>query len=168
MSEPRDASHIREARADHPVEELKERPETDDYQGRDFHRRYEETQENEGMDIRAGKKQHVSPEDAGNGPARTDHRHGRRRIRQGVGIGGANTAEEVENDEADMAEPILDIVAEYPQVEHIAPEVEQTSVHEHGGKDSKGGMDRLPRFESEEIVGYRAVRVRDLHTLSRR
>ncbi len=33
-----------------------------------------------------------------------------------------------------MAETVLDIVAEDPQVEHVAPDVKPTRMQEHGGR----------------------------------
>ncbi len=51
-----------------------------------------------------------------------------------------------------MAEPVLDIIAEYPKVEHIAKNMEDPAVHEHGGENGKKGMYGLGRFKSNNIM----------------
>src|SRR5206468_1951635 len=48
---------------------------------------------------------------------------------------GGETAEQVEGDEAGPPEPILDVVAEDPQVEHVADQVDPAAVQEHARDD---------------------------------
>ena len=44
-------------------------------------------------------------------------------------------AEEVKKDKSEMAEPVFDIVTEDPEVEHIAEDMENAAMHEHGGEE---------------------------------
>ena len=48
-----------------------------------------------------------------------------------MGVCGKNATEEIENKESHVAEPVFDVVAKYPEIEHIPPKVEQSAVHEH-------------------------------------
>jgi hypothetical protein len=41
---------------------------------------------------------------------------------------------------------VLDVVAEDPQVQHVAEEMQPATVHEHAGRD---GMDLLGRISGE-------------------
>ena len=43
--------------------------------------------------------------------------------------------EQIEDQEFCVAEPILDIVAEDPQEQHVAEEMHPAAMHEHGGED---------------------------------
>ena len=47
----------------------------------------------------------------------------------------ATPAEQVEEHELHRAHGVLDVVAEDPQEQHVAAEVQQAAVHEHGGED---------------------------------
>ncbi len=46
-------------------------------------------------------------------------------------------------------ELILDIVAENPQIEHVAAQVQPSAVHEHGREDCVGIACRIGRTASE-------------------
>jgi hypothetical protein len=46
-----------------------------------------------------------------------------------------NSAEQVEQQELRMAEPVFNVVSEDPEVEHVAAEVQPTTMHEHRGED---------------------------------
>src|SRR5262245_59664544 len=62
-----------------------------------------------------------------------------------------NAAHQVEDEELHRSEIVLDVVAEDPEVEHVATEVQPTGVHEHGGEDGGDGAGRVlreaPRYE---------------------
>ena len=61
-----------------------------------------------------------------------------------------------------MAKPVLDIIAEYPKVEHIAKDMEDPSMHKHGGENSEDGMYRLSRFKGYDVVRNSPVRIDNL------
>ena len=47
-----------------------------------------------------------------------------------------------------MPEAVLDVVAEDPQVEHVAAEVQPAAVHEHGGENGRDVGSRIVREAS--------------------
>jgi len=77
-----------------------------------------------------------------------------------MGVCSTNSAEKIKDDEAEMAEPVFDVITEYPQIKHVTSKMEQSAMHEHGRKDCQGRMDRLLRFECKEVVWYCPVRIR--------
>jgi len=70
---------------------------------------------------------------------------------------GHDSAEEIENDKSHMPEPFLDIIAEYPEIEHIPDKMKQSAVHEHGGEYSQGRGYRLIGFKTDEVVRYSTI-----------
>ena len=48
-------------------------------------------------------------------------------------------AHQVKYDKFKPAQIIFDVIAEYPQEQHVAQQVPQGAVHEHGCKESKKG-----------------------------
>ena len=54
--------------------------------------------------------------------------HDRLRERRG------DAAQQVEHEEAAVAHPVLDVVAEDPEVQHVAADVQQAAVQEHRGE----------------------------------
>ena len=50
-----------------------------------------------------------------------------------MGKGRQKAGDQVEDKVLDMAQMVLDVIAENPEVGHIASEVEKPAVHEHGG-----------------------------------
>ena len=75
---------------------------------------------------------------------------------------GSDPAKEVKEDESEMPETVLDIVAEDPEVEHIAEDMEKSAMHEHGSEERERWMDRLCRLHRNDIVRYGAIRIDDL------
>ena len=65
-----------------------------------------------------------------------------------------------------MSQPVLDIIAEYPEVEHVAPDMQQPAVHEHRGKYGEHRRYRLVRVEAQDVLGYRAVRMHQILAVS--
>ena len=64
-----------------------------------------------------------------------------------------DAAEQIEDQELHVPEAVLDVVAEDPQVEHVAAEVQPAAVHEHGAENGrdvgsadgpKSGLARTP------------------------
>jgi hypothetical protein len=73
-----------------------------------------------------------------------------RRVRRGDGLrqGRAGAGEQIEHEEPAVAHAVLDVVAEDPQVEHVAGEVHGAAVDEHRGQH------RAPReIRRNEAVG---------------
>ncbi len=58
-----------------------------------------------------------------------------------------------------MSESVFYVVAEDPEIEHIAPEMKETAVKEHGGEDGDNGMNRLGLLEGQQVMGDRTVMV---------
>jgi hypothetical protein len=52
-------------------------------------------------------------------------------IRKCMGISCYNTTEYIEYQESEMAQSILDIIPEYPEIKHIAANMKNAAVHEH-------------------------------------
>ena len=85
---------------------------------------------------------------AGDRAARAHHRHRRVRVRPRLRQRGRHAAQQVEDDEARVAHAVLDVVAEDPQVEHVAADVHQAAVQEHRGEQR----------DQRELGGHQAVR----------
>ena len=56
-----------------------------------------------------------------------------------------DTAEQIEDQELHVPEAVLDVVAEDPQVEHVAAEVQPAAVHEHGAENGRDVGSRIVR-----------------------
>ncbi len=66
-------------------------------------------------------------------------------------VGREHAAEEVEQEEPQMSEPVFDVVAEYPEIEHVPADMQQSAVHKHGGEYGKHGRYRLVRMETKYV-----------------
>lgn len=64
-------------------------------------------------------------------------------------IGGDETRGKIKDQEPEMSESVFYVVAEDPEIEHVAPEMKKTAVKEHGGKDCGKGMDWLGFLEGQ-------------------
>ena len=72
-------------------------------------------------------------------------------------------AEQVEDEELDRAHRVLDVVAEDPQEQHVAAEVQQPAVHEHRGERSSGTVGASSgRSSRGASCGDALARVREL------
>jgi hypothetical protein len=76
-------------------------------------------------------------------------------LREGRGDAG----EQVEDEEFEVSEAVLDIVAKDPQEQHIAEQMQPTAMHEHGREDRDrvclGTAGKARRYESpvlDELV----------------
>jgi len=63
--------------------------------------------------------------EAGDGATRSDDGNAGIGVEQGVGDGGGESAEEVEDEILEVAEVVFDVVAEDPEKEHIAADVQE-------------------------------------------
>lgn len=74
-------------------------------------------------------------------------------------IGGDETGSKIKDQKPEMSESVFYVVAEDPEIEHIAPEMKKTAVKEHGGEDGGNRMDRLGLLEGQKVMGNRTVMV---------
>ena len=98
------------------------------------HKPHEE-ERHDGENFRAGIEQEVRAHYAGDGAAGSDCGDGRVEIEDCVHSHSGNSADEVENDVAEVAEVVFDVVAEDPEREHVEDEVHPGAVQEHGRED---------------------------------
>ncbi len=82
-------------------------------------------------------QQKVRPKDTRDGSACPYHGDGRRWVKRELGCGGSEPGKQIEHDEPPMADRILHVVAEDPQIEHISGHVQDTPVKKHGGEDGE-------------------------------
>ena len=104
------------------------------------------------QDSGAGIENEVSPHDARNGAARPDRWDLRIPICQEMNQTSCDTAEEVESKIPDVAEPVFNVIAEDPKIEHIASEMEEPSMKEHRGKYGEQGVDRLVLLKGQQVM----------------
>jgi hypothetical protein len=133
-------------------QELLQDPDAEEEERRQLENREEEDDEDDGHDPRAREQQQVTAEHAGHRAGRPDRRDRRVRINEDLTRVGGQAAQDVEHDELDRSHGVLDVVAEDPQEQHVAPEVQQASVHEH----------RREQRQPRRGVGSATRRVADL------
>ncbi len=134
------------------LQKLEEEPEGQEEQGGDMEDGEDGEEGNEGGDAGQREEHEVAAEHAGDGAAGADGGHG------GAGVGvyldgvGDEAAEEVVEDEARFAEAVFDVVAEDPQVPHVAEEVDPAAVEEEVGDEGQvgGGIERVAGHAGQE------------------
>ena len=87
--------------------------------------------------------QDIGAEHAGDGARGADVGHVRFRHREILGERRRDAGQQIEEQVFGVAEAVLDVVAEDPQVEHVAAQVQPAAVHEHGAEhrgDVAGGI----------------------------
>ncbi len=136
MGKPCNAALAQNPLGDNTIDKLYDSPKSDNNQGRHPHDLPEEPKDKEGVDPGMWKKKEVGAEHPGNSAACPDHRNNGRGFSDGMGIGSRHSGNKVEGKEAEMPQAILYVVAEYPEVEHIASYVEEPAMKKHGGEDS--------------------------------
>ena len=102
----------------------------------------------QGADAVAGIQEKVSAHDPGDGAAGPDQRGLGRRIDGIVGQGRQDAGHDVEQQVLDVTEGIFDVVAEHPQEQHVADEVHQAAMDEHGREHRPPGRDRRSDVDS--------------------
>src|SRR5207249_2280280 len=115
--------HARGDLPDEPDEEEEDRGDLDDLD--------EEEDGKDRDDARRRKEQEIGPRDARDGAARSHHGDARMHRGERMRRAGRRAAEEIEDRVADVPEPVLDVVAEDVEVEHVAEDVDPTGVNEH-------------------------------------
>jgi hypothetical protein len=152
---------VRPRRAEVEVaeEDLLDEPEAEDQQRRELDDRDEEDDEDQRHDAGGWEQDQVAAEHARDRPRGTDVRHGRVRPDRDLERRRGEPAEQVEDQELDRPHRVLDVVAEDPQEQHVAAEVQQAAVHEHRGEDGHPGRRRRGRAALDRDL---LARVRDL------
>ena len=138
--------------------ELRQEPEAEEDEGRDLHRLGEETEPEQGHDPGVRVEEEVGAEHPGDRAARADHRHVRGRVGGDVRSGGRRAADQVEGEKARVAGRVLDVVAEDPEKDHVAEQVQHPAVQEHRGRDRQAGREhrRGVRRRPGELGRHRA------------
>ena len=96
-------------------------------------------------------EEQIGPEHAGDGAAGADRRDVGQRAEAGVGEGRGVAREQVEEQIADVPQPVLDVVAEDPEEEHVAQEVPPAAVQEHGEERALQARGPLARRDGAAV-----------------
>jgi hypothetical protein len=128
------AERRRPERSD-PAEQFLDEPDSEKEDRRNLDHIHEEQQEDDREDARVRIQDKVGPHDARYGTAGADHRHRGIDIDRDLSQRGRRAADEIENHESGMPEAVLDVVAEYPEVEHVAEQVQPPLVDEHAREE---------------------------------
>ena len=162
------------------VDELEDGPHADGDDGRD---RHQEPEDEDGHAVRR-EQDDVGAQDAGDGAGRAEAGDDRARIDEDVRQAADDAGGNVEERVGQVADAVLDVVAEDPQEEHVAGEVEPAAVHEDAREERQPDR-RRPRLlghldglaidrdrlwlgqihAGRDLEGDRAVAVRELGAL---
>ena len=129
-----------------PLDELVEEPAAQVHPGRDLdeedeHQRPDpcrRVEDEEGAEDRRDRAARAEVRDARRGRRAEEQGHGRLRHRRDEAAG------EVEGEVAEVAERVLDVLAEDREEEHVAEDVAPASVHEHRGEPADRPTARGP------------------------
>src|SRR5215212_5012058 len=112
------------------AQELQDEPQDQDDDRRHLDQLIEEAEEHQRQDARSRIQDEIGAEDRRDRAGRSDQRGAGRRVREDLAEGGHHPAGQVEQEEAKAAEAVLDVVAEDPQIEHVAAQVQPAAVEE--------------------------------------
>ena len=139
------------------VQQLEDEPDAEEE-----HRRHlAEDEEDQRQHLRARQQHEVGAEHRRDRAARADVRDRRVGVAregerdEGLGRRRREAAEEVEEEEADLAERVLDVVAEDPEEEHVAEQVHPAAVQEH--RRERGQEPALPDRRARALDLARVV-----------
>src|SRR5512143_2884076 len=130
VREEGDPARLRDAQRSEAVDQLEEEPEAEHDHGRDVEQLVEEPEEDQRGDPCAGEQDDVRPERRGDRPGCPDRGRTGRRIYGDLRQGGDHAPDQVEDEEPEATEPVLHVVPEDPQVEHVAEEMQPAAVQE--------------------------------------
>ena len=134
------------------VDQLEDEPEAEHDDRRDVDELVEEAEEDERRDPGTREEHEIGPERRRDRAGRADRRDGRGRVDGDLRQAGQRAAEQVEAEEPEPPEAVLDVVAEDPQVQHVAEQVQPAAVQELAGHERRGlratGSRRGPRPRS--------------------
>ena len=120
------------------VEQLEDEPEAEHDDRRDVDQLVEEAEEDQRRHPGPREEHEIRPERRRDRPGRADRRDRRGRVDGDLGEARERAAEQVEAEEPEPPEAILDVVAEDPQVEHVAQQVHPAAVQELAGDQRRG------------------------------
>lgn len=70
---------------------------------------------------------------------------------------GRHATEQIEHEEPNSAQPVFDVVAEYPKIKHVAANMEPPSVQEKRGEKRVWSERNASELTARETGGYYAV-----------
>ena len=118
--------------------QLEHEPEAEHDDRRDVDELVEEAEEDQRRDPGPREEHEVGAEGRRDRAGRADRRDRRGRVDGDLRQAGERATEQVEAEEPDAAEAVLDVVAEDPQVEHVAEQVQPAAVQELAGHEGRG------------------------------
>ncbi len=121
-----------------PLKELHDEPEPQNDDRGDFYDLYEEEQRHERQNLRPRVEQQVCTEDSGDRSAGADAGDFDVGIDCRVDSAGAESCQKVEERKTPVAQAILHVIAENPQVPHVSDQMQPSAVQEHRCKEWQG------------------------------
>ena len=121
------------------AQHLHDEPEAQHQSGRHVHHARVDAERDHHQDLRAGEEQQIGAEHAGDRAACADHGHRRGGIGDGMAEHGEDAAQHIEDGKSDMPHRIFNIVAEDPQVQHVADQMHPASVQKHARDERDKG-----------------------------
>ena len=88
----------------------------------------EESEKDQGFDLGGRKEDEVGAQDAGNRSAGADHWNLRIPVCGYVAEGGDDAAQEIEKQKADFPQHVFNVVAEYPEVQHVPGQMREAGM----------------------------------------
>src|SRR6185369_14865463 len=119
-------------------------PQAEQDHGRDLEQLVEEPEVDERLDPGPRVQDEIGAQDGGDRPRCADHRHRRVRRDRDLRERRHDSAGEVEREVRQPTQPVLDVVSEDPQIEHVRADVEQPAVQEHAREDGRDGSRDIP------------------------
>ena len=134
MGPPCDASSggIGNGEGTGPGEKLHEEPEAEYDHSWNFDNLPEKEYGNQCRDTGEGMEQEVGSQNTGDGSTRANAGDYDVVIDAGVDEPGSEAGQQVEHQEPAVSQAVFHIVAEYPEVPHVANQMQPTAVQEHG------------------------------------
>src|SRR5205823_6447710 len=121
------------------ADQLQQEPEREQDDGRQLDYFPENDPGDERQHARVRIQHEVRAHHASDCAARADRRQRRRRIDRDLSDRRRDPAEQIEDDEASVAEAIFDVVAENPEVPHVPDDVHPAAVEEHRRDERRRG-----------------------------
>jgi hypothetical protein len=146
---PRDSAGIRSGgrKRSCSVEELHDEPEPQHDESGNLNDLDEYKNRHERQNTGARVRDKISAQYSGNGAAGADAGNGHVVVQYRMDNACTQSAEKIKYEVPEMAQPIFDIVAEYPEVPHVPDQVKPASVQKHGReKGNRNGRQRQMAF----------------------
>jgi hypothetical protein len=114
------------------VEHLKEKPKAKDKEGRNGDDSDKQEEENQGQNPCSWIENQVCSQNSCDGSTRSHYRDLRIGIENDMGQACSQARKKIEKDESERPQEILNVITEYPEIEHVPEKVEKAPVEEHG------------------------------------